>query len=404
MNMPMNIPFSPPDITEEEINEVSEALRSGWITTGPRTKELEKEVAELCGVNKAVCLNSQTACGEMTLRLLGIHEGDEVITSAYTYTASASVVCHVGAKLVLVDTQKDSLEMDYDKLADSITEKTKVIIPVDLGGVPCDYDKIFSIVESKKHLFHPENKLQEKIGRVIVMADTAHAFGATYHGKPVGSVADFSNFSFHAVKNFTTAEGGAAVWRDIEGIDSDKLYKQYQLFSLHGQSKDALAKTKLGAWEYDIVGPWYKCNMTDVVAGIGLAQMRRYKGLLARRKEIIGKYDAAFKPLGIKVLDHYNDEHQSSGHLYITIIPGITSEQRSEIITKMAEKGVACNVHYKPLPMMTAYKNLGFDIKDYPNAYENFANEITLPLHTKLTDEEVDYVIEQFSRIVKEYI
>lgn len=404
MNMPMNIPFSPPDITEEEINEVSEALRSGWITTGPRTKELEKEVAELCGVNKAVCLNSQTACGDMTLRLLGIHEGDEVITSAYTYTASASVVCHVGAKLVLVDTQKDSLEMDYDKLADSITEKTKVIIPVDLGGVPCDYDKIFSIVESKKHLFHPENKLQEKIGRVIVMADTAHAFGATYHGKPVGSVADFSNFSFHAVKNFTTAEGGAAVWRDIEGIDSDKLYKQYQLFSLHGQSKDALAKTKLGAWEYDIVGPWYKCNMTDVVAGIGLAQMRRYKGLLARRKEIIGKYDAAFKPLGIKVLDHYNDEHQSSGHLYITRIPGITSEQRSEIITKMAEKGVACNVHYKPLPMMTAYKNLGFDIKDYPNAYENFANEITLPLHTKLTDEEVDYVIEQFSRIVKEYI
>ena len=404
MNMPMNIPFSPPDITEEEINEVSEALRSGWITTGPRTKELEKEVAELCGVNKAVCLNSQTACGEMTLRLLGIHEGDEVITSAYTYTASASVVCHVGAKLVLVDTQKDSLEMDYDKLADSITEKTKVIIPVDLGGVPCDYDKIFSIVESKKHLFHPENKLQEKIGRVIVMADTAHAFGATYHGKPVGSVADFSNFSFHAVKNFTTAEGGAAVWRDIEGIDSDKLYKQYQLFSLHGQSKDALAKTKLGAWEYDIVGPWYKCNMTDVVAGIGLAQMRRYKGLLARRKEIFGKYDAAFKPLGIKVLDHYNDEHQSSGHLYITRIPGITSEQRSEIITKMAEKGVACNVHYKPLPMMTAYKNLGFDIKDYPNAYENFANEITLPLHTKLTDEEVDYVIEQFSRIVKEYI
>ena len=403
MNMPMNIPFSPPDITEEEINEVSEALRSGWITTGPRTKELEKEVAELCGVNKAVCLNSQTACGEMTLRLLGIHEGDEVITSAYTYTASASVVCHVGAKLVLVDTQKDSLEMDYDKLADSITEKTKVIIPVDLGGVPCDYDKIFSIVESKKH-FHPENKLQEKIGRVIVMADTAHAFGATYHGKPVGSVADFSNFSFHAVKNFTTAEGGAAVWRDIEGIDSDKLYKQYQLFSLHGQSKDALAKTKLGAWEYDIVGPWYKCNMTDVVAGIGLAQMRRYKGLLARRKEIIGKYDAAFKQLGIKVLDHYNDEHQSSGHLYITRIPGITSEQRSEIITKMAEKGVACNVHYKPLPMMTAYKNLGFDIKDYPNAYENFANEITLPLHTKLTDEEVDYVIEQFSRIVKEYI
>lgn len=400
----MKIPFSPPDITEAEIEQVAEALRSGWITTGPKTKELEREVADLCGTNRAVCLNSQTACAEMTLRLLGIHEGDEVITFAYTYTASASVVCHVGAKLVLIDTQEDSLEMDYNKLAEAITEKTKVIIPVDLGGVPCDYDRIFSIVEEKKKLFHPDNKLQEAIGRVIVMADAAHAFGATWHGKPVGSIADFSNFSFHAVKNFTTAEGGAVAWRDIEGIDNEEIYHQYQLLSLHGQSKDALAKTQLGAWEYDIIGPWFKCNMTDVVAGIGLAQMKRYKALLARRKEIISRYDAAFKPLDIEVLDHYNEEHQSSGHLYITRIPGITLEQRHEIIVKMAEKGVACNVHYKPLPMMTAYKNMGFDIKDYPNAYKRFENEITLPLHTKLTDEEVEYVIEMFLGIVKEYI
>lgn len=397
----MKIPFSPPDITEEEIEEVADALRSGWITTGPKTKELERKVADLCGVNRAVCLNSQTACGEMTLRLLGIGKDDEVITSAYTYTASASVVCHVGAKLVLIDTQENSLEMDYDKLEDAITEKTKVIIPVDLGGVPCDYDRIFSIVESKKHLFHPENEIQKAIGRVIVMADAAHAFGATWKGKPIGSVADFSNFSFHAVKNFTTAEGGAAVWKDIEGIDNETLYHQYQLLSLHGQSKDALAKTQLGAWEYDIIGLWYKCNMTDVAAGIGLAQMKRYKGLLARRKEIIGKYDAAFKPLGIEALDHYTDVHQSSGHLYITRVPGITLEQRHEIIVKMAEAGIACNVHYKPLPMMTAYKNLGFDIKDYPNAYKRFENEITLPLHTRLKDEEVEYVIEQYSKAVR---
>lgn len=400
----MKIPFSPPDITEAEIEQVAEALRSGWITTGPKTKELEREVADLCGTNRAVCLNSQTACAEMTLRLLGIHEGDEVITCAYTYTASASVVCHVGAKLVLIDTQENSLEMDYDKLAEAITEKTKVIIPVDLGGVPCDYDRIFSIVEEKKKLFHPANKLQEAIGRVIVMADAAHAFGATWHGKPVGSIADFSNFSFHAVKNFTTAEGGAVAWRNIEGIDNEEIHHQYQLLSLHGQSKDALAKTQLGAWEYDIIGPWFKCNMTDVVAGIGLAQMKRYKDLLARRKEIISRYDAAFKPLNIEVLDHYNEEHQSSGHLYITRIPGITLEQRHEIIVKMAEKGVACNVHYKPLPMMTAYKNMGFDIKDYPNAYKRFENEITLPLHTKLTDEEVEYVCVMFCGIVKEYI
>ena len=397
----MKIPFSPPDITEEEIEEVADALRSGWITTGPKTKELERKVADLCGVNRAVCLNSQTACGEMTLRLLGIGKDDEVITSAYTYTASASVVCHVGAKLVLIDTQENSLEMDYDKLEDAITEKTKVIIPVDLGGVPCDYDRIFSIVESKKHLFHPENEIQKAIGRVIVMADAAHAFGATWKGKPIGSVADFSNFSFHAVKNFTTAEGGAAVWKDIEGIDNETLYHQYQLLSLHGQSKDALAKTQLGAWEYDIIGPWYKCNMTDVAAGIGLAQMKRYKGLLARRKEIIGKYDAAFKPLGIEALDHYTDVHQSSGHLYITRVPGITLEQRHEIIVKMAEAGIACNVHYKPLPMMTAYKNLGFDIKDYPNAYKRFENEITLPLHTRLKDQEEEYVIEQYSKAVR---
>ena len=398
----MKIPFSPPDITEEEVEQVAEALRSGWITTGPKTKELEREVAAFCGVNRAVCLNSQTACAEMTLRLLGIAEGDEVITCAYTYTASASVVCHVGAKLILVDTH--SLEMDYEQLENAITEKTKVVIPVDLGGVPCDYEKIFSIVERKRSLFHPANKLQEGIGRVIVMADAAHAFGATWKGKPVGSIADFSNFSFHAVKNFTTAEGGAVVWKDIEGIDNEEIYHQYQLLSLHGQSKDALAKTQLGAWEYDIIGPYFKCNMTDVAAGIGLAQMKRYKGLLARRKEIIGKYDAALKPSGIEVLDHYTEEYQSSGHLYITRVSGITLEQRHEIIVKMAEAGVACNVHYKPLPMMTAYKNMGFDIKDYPNAYKRFENEITLPLHTKLTDKEVEYVIEQFSRIVKEYI
>lgn len=400
----MKIPFSPPDITEEEVEQVAEALRSGWITTGPKTKELEREVAEFCGVNRAVCLNSQTACAEMTLRLLGISEDDEIIVPAYTYTATASVVCHVGAKLVMVDVQKDSLEMDYDKLEDAITEKTKVIIPVDLGGVPCDYNRIFSIVESKKELFHPVNKLQESIGRVIVMTDAAHAFGAEWNGKAVGSIADFSNFSFHAVKNFTTAEGGAVTWKDINGIDNEEIYHQYQLLSLHGQSKDALAKTQLGAWEYDIVGPWFKCNMTDVTAGIGLAQMKRYRGLLARRKEIIEKYDAAFKPLGIEVLNHYTEEYRSSGHLYITRIPGISLEQRHEIIVKMAEAGVACNVHYKPLPMMTAYRNMGFDIKDYPNAYNRFENEITLPLHTKLTDEEVEYVIEKYCEVVKEYL
>lgn len=400
----MKIPFSPPDITDAEIAQVTEALKSGWITTGPKTKELEREVATFCGTSRAVCLNSQTACAEMTLRLLGVGEGDEVITSAYTYTASASVVCHVGAKLVLVDTQADSLEMDYDKLAEAITEKTKVIIPVDLGGVPCDYDRIFSIVKDKEKMFRPANEIQRAIGRIIVMADAAHAFGAAWHDKPVGSIADFSNFSFHAVKNFTTAEGGAVTWRDIPGVDNETIYHQYQLLSLHGQSKDALAKTQLGAWEYDIVGPWYKCNMTDVVAGIGLAQMKRYSGLLSRRKEIITTYDVAFRPLGIETLNHYTSEHQSSGHLYITRVPGITLEQRNEIIIKMAEEEIACNVHYKPLPMMTAYKNLGFTIVDYPNAYQRFANEITLPLHTKLTDEEVNYIIKKYTEIVKQYL
>lgn len=400
----MKISFSPPDITDEEINEVSEALKSGWITTGPKTKELERQVATFCDTKRAVCLNSQTACAEMTLRLLGIDKDDEVITSAYTYTASASVVCHVGAKLVLIDTQKDSLEMDYSDLENAINENTKVIIPVDIAGIPCDYEKIFDIVERKKHLFRPENEIQKAIGRVIVMADTAHSFGATYKGKHTGCIADFSCFSFHAVKNFTTAEGGAVTWRDIIGIDNEDIYKQYQLLSLHGQSKDALAKTQLGAWEYDIIGPWHKCNMTDVAAGMGLAQMKRYEGLLDRRREIIKKYDISFKQLGINVLEHYTDEYNSSGHLYITRIPGITLEERNEIIIKMAESGIACNVHYKPLPMMAAYKNIGFSIENYPNAYNQFANEITLPLHTKLTDEEVQYVIEQYSRIVRDYI
>lgn len=397
------IQFSPPDITEKEIEQVTEALRSGWITTGPKTKQLESEIAALCETSRAVCLNSQTACAELTLRLLGIGEGDEVITCAYTYTASASVACHVGAKLVLIDTQADSLEMDYDRLEAAITERTKVIIPIDLGGIPCDYDRIFSIVEKKKALFRPANELQRAIGRIVVMADTAHALGSQWQGRPVGSIADFSNFSFHAVKNFTTAEGGAVTWRDIDGVDNEALYHRYQLLSLHGQSKDALSKIKPGAWEYDIVGTWYKYNMTDMAAGLGLAQMERYPHLLARRRELIERYDAAFRPLGVWTLKHYTESHRSSGHLYITRIPGIATEQRQEIIEKMAEAGIACNVHYKPLPMMTAYKELGFDIKDYPNAYRMFINEITLPLHTKLTDEEADYLIEQFVRLVKEY-
>ncbi len=400
----MNIPFSPPDVSELEVNEVAEALRSGWITTGPRTKRLERNVASFVGTEKAVCLNSQTACAELALRVLGVGEGDEVIVPAYTYTASASVVCHVGATLKLVDCQKNSYEMDYDALENTITERTKAIIPVDLGGVPCDYDRIFEIVEKKRHLFKPNSDVQNALGRIAVMADTAHAFGAVRRGVMAGNIADFSSFSFHAVKNLTTAEGGALTWRTIDGIDNEDIYHRLQLLSLHGQSKDALAKTKLGAWEYDIVGTWYKCNMTDIAAAMGLKQFERYPEMLKRRKEIISRYDAALKPLGVEVLDHYNDTHESSGHLYLTRIPNITYEQRGEIITKMAERGVACNVHYKPLPMHTAYKNLGFDIKDYPNAYSRFENEITLPLHTCLTDEEVEYVIENYVEILGEYI
>lgn len=400
----MNIPFSPPDITELEIEQVTQALRSGWITTGPKTKELERKVAAFCHTNRAVCLNSQTACAELALRVLGIGPGDEVIVPAYTYTATASVVCHVGAKPVMVDIQPGHLEMDYDALEQAITERTKVIIPVDLAGIPCDYDRIFAIVERKKDLFHPANEIQRAMGRISVNADTAHAFGAEWHGRPVGSIADFSSFSFHAVKNFTTAEGGALTWNTIPGIDDESIYHQLQLLSLHGQSKDALAKTQLGAWEYDIVGPWYKCNMTDVAAAMGLAQMERYEGLLNRRGDIIRRYDEAFHPLGVQTLEHYSGSHRSSGHLYITRIPGITPEQRNQIIIRMAEAGVACNVHYKPLAMMTAYKQMGFDIKDYPNAYDFFANEITLPLHTRLTDEEVDYVIQSFTTILKDYL
>lgn len=402
--MTMNVPFSPPDISEAEIQEVTAALRSGWITTGPRTKKLEQQVAEYVGCNKCVCLNSQTACAEMALRVMGIGPGDEVITSAYTYTASAAIIDHVGAKIVLVDIQKDSFEMDYDQLERAITEKTKAIIPVDIGGVPCDYDRLFEIVEGKKHLFKANTHIQQALGRVAIMADTAHAFGATRRGMRVGNIADFSSFSFHAVKNLTTAEGGALTWRTIPGVGDDEIYKQVQLFSLHGQSKDALAKTQLGAWEYDVVGPWYKCNMTDVAAAIGLAQMVRYEGLLERRKEIIEKYDAALKPLGVESLPHYEEEHCSSGHLYICRVPGITGEQRNEIITKMAQRGVACNVHYKPLPMHTAYKNLGFDIKDYPNAYDHFVNEITLPLHTCLSDEQVEYVTGNMTEVLKGYV
>ncbi len=399
-----NIPFSPPDISEEEIKLVSEVLRSGWITTGPKTKLLEKKIAEWVGSPKCVCLNSQTACAELVLRILGIGEGDEVITSAYTYTASASVIYHVGAKIVMVDCQKDSLEMNYDALEKAITDKTKAIIPIDLAGIPCDYNRIFEIVQKKKSIFKPKTEIQEKLGRVAVVADAAHAFGAEWHGQMIGSIADFTNFSFHAVKNFTTAEGGAMTWKHIDGVDDELVYKQAQLLSLHGQSKDALAKTQLGAWEYDIVAPLYKCNMTDVAAAIGLAQFDRYPAMLKRRKEIIEMYDKGLKPLGLEVLNHYTDDYCSSGHLYITRIPGITDEQRREIIIKMAEAGISCNVHYKPLPMHTAYKNLGFDIKDYPNAYTHYENEITLPLHTCLTDEEVEYVAETYKSILGGYI
>ena len=402
----MNIPFSPPDITEAEVREVASALLSGWITTGPKTKELERRVAAFCGTDYAVCLNSQTACSEMTLRLLGVGPGDEVITTAYTYTATASVVCHVGAKLILIDTQRDSLEMDYDAMEAAITERTKAIIPVDLAGIPCDYERIFAAVERKRHLYQadPNNDIQTALGRILVLADTAHAFGARLGDRPLGCVADFSSFSFHAVKNLTTAEGGALTWNEIPGISSADIYKRMQLLSLHGQSKDALAKVQLGAWDYDIVGTWYKCNLTDIAAAVGLAQMNRYEQMLQRRREIIGVYDAALKPLGVQVLDHYNDRHTSSGHLYLTRVPGISVQQRNEIIQKMAARGIACNVHYKPLPMHTAYKNLGFKLEDYPNAYAQFANEITLPLHTQLTDEQAAYVAENYVEILKEYV
>lgn len=394
------IPFSPPDMSEAEINEVAEALRSGWITTGPKTKEFERLIAMCCQTDQAVCLNSATACMELILRVLGVGPGDEVITSAYTYTATASVTCHVGAKVVMVDTAPDSFEMDYDKLADAITEKTKVVLPVDLAGVVCDYDKIFAAVESKKHLFSPVNDIQKAYGRVIVLADAAHAFGAKWHGKMCGEIADFTSFSFHAVKNLTTAEGGALTWRNHDGVDNESLYKQFQLLSLHGQNKDALAKTRLGAWEYDIVAPYYKCNMTDVMAGIGLAQLKRYPEMLYRRRQIIERYNEGLRGRDVQVLDHFGDDHSSSGHLYLVRLLGEDVEYRNAVIERMAERGIACNVHYKPLPMMTAYKNLGFDIVDYPNAYNQYHNEITLPLHTSLTNEDVEYVISNFVDII----
>ena len=396
------IPFSPPDMTYAEVEEVKESILSGWITTGPRTKEFENMIAMCCGTNKVVCLNSATACMEMILRVLGVGPDDEVITSAYTYTATASVTCHVGAKVVMVDTAPDSFEIDYSKLADAITPRTKAILPVDLAGVVCDYDKIFAAVKSKKDIFVPANDIQKAFGRVVVLADAAHAFGAKWHGKMCGEIADFTSFSFHAVKNLTTAEGGALTWRPVEGMDDEWIYKQFQLLSLHGQNKDALTKTQLGAWEYDIVAPNYKCNMTDIMAAIGLAQLKRYPEMLYRRRQIIERYDAALEAseIPVRVLNHYGDEHSSSGHLYLVRLLGKTLEHRNEVINRMAERGIACNVHYKPLPMMTAYKNLGFDINDYPNAYNQFVNEITLPLHTKLTDEDIDYVISNFVDII----
>ena len=396
------IPFSPPDMSEAEINEVAEALRSGWITTGPKTKEFERLIALCCQTEQAVCLNSATACMELILRVLGVGQGDEVITPAYTYTATASVTCHVGAKVVMVDTAPDSFEMDYDKLADAITERTKVVLPVDLAGVVCDYDKIFAAVESKKHLFSPANDIQKAYGRVIVLADAAHAFGAKWHGKMCGEIADFTSFSFHAVKNLTTAEGGALTWRNHDGVDNESLYKQFQLLSLHGQNKDAFAKTRLGAWEYDIVAPYYKCTMTDVMAGIGLAQLKRYPEMLYRRRQIIERYNEGLKGCDVQVLDHFGDDHSSSGHLYLVRLLGEDVEYRNVVIEQMAERGIACNVHYKPLPIMTAYKNLGFDIANYPNAYNQYHNEITLPLHTSLTDEDVEYVISNFVDIISQ--
>lgn len=396
----MRIEFSPPDITQLEIDEVVDTLKSGWITTGPKTKKLEQELSVFTNTEKTVCLNSATAAMELTLRLLGVGAGDEVITCAYTYTASASVIHHVGAKIVLVDCNKEDKFMDLDALENAITEKTKVIIPVDLAGKPCKYDEIFEIVERKKSLFKPNNKLQEKIGRVIVMADAAHSLGAVYKGKPSGSIADFTCFSFHAVKNFTVAEGGSVTWNRNLGLNDDEIYREFQLLSLHGQSKDALSKTKLGSWEYDIVAPNYKCNLTDIASGIGLAQLKRYPSLLKRRFEIVERYNKGFEGTRIKPFIHFEEDRKSCCHLYIVNIEGASEEDRNEIIVKMAERGIATNVHYKPLPMHTAYKNLGFDIKNYPNAYNNYKSQITLPLHTLLTDEQVDYIIENLKALV----
>lgn len=402
MNMKLrNIPFSPPDMTEAEVNEVKEAILSGWITTGPKTKEFERLIALCCQTSKAVALNSATAAMELTLRVLGVGPGDEVIVPAYTYTATASVVHHVGARIVMVDVAPDSFEIDYDQIADAITERTKVVMPVDLGGVMCNYTRVFDAIESKRSLFRPSNQIQKAFGRVIVLADAAHAFGAKWHDKMCGEVADFTSFSFHAVKNLTTAEGGAITWRPIPGIDDEWLYKQYQLLSLHGQNKDALAKTQLGAWEYDIVAPDYKCNMTDISAAIGLVQLRRYAEILHRRRQIIERYNDALADCNVQILTHFGDDHQSSGHLYLVRLLGHDSKYRNEVIRQMAERGIACNVHYKPLPMMTAYKNLGFSIEDYPNAFRQFENEVTLPLHTRLSDEDVNYVIENFVEIIK---
>ena len=410
MNVKRNIPFSPPDMSDAEVQEVSEALRSGWITTGPKTKEFEHLISLCCQtartdadgkpLHTTACLNSATACMELALRVLGIGEGDEVIVPAYTYTATASSVCHVGARPVMVDCAPGSFEMDYDKLAEAITERTKAVMPVDLAGIVADYDKVFAAVESKKHLFRPSNDIQRAIGRCAVIADAAHAFGAMWHGRMCGEIADFTSFSFHAVKNLTTAEGGALTWRPIEGIDDEAIYHQLQLLSLHGQNKDALAKTRLGAWEYDIIGTWYKCNMTDIMAGIGLAQLKRYPEMLRRRRQIIERYNVALEPYAVEVLDHYGNDHCSSGHLYLVRLKGATVEQRNDVIVKMAERGIATNVHYKPLPMMTAYKAMGYDIKDYPNAYAQYQNEVTLPLHTRLTDDDVEYILENFIDII----
>lgn len=404
-----NIPFSPPDISDLEIEEVVLALKSGWITTGPRTKQLEKNLAEYLGTSRVVCLNSATASEELNLRVLGVCEGDEVIVPAYTYTATASAVIHVGATPIFIDSQKNCFEMDYEKMEAAINSKTKAIIAVDLAGIVCDYDSIFSAVERKKSLFVANGKVQEALGRVAVCADCAHALGAQKNGKKAGTIADFTDFSFHAVKNFTTAEGGAATWNDIPGIDNDELYKLYQLYSLHGQSKDALEKTKLGSWEYDIVGPWYKCNMTDVMAAIGLKQLERYEQLLKRRRSIIHRYDKACDEIGVKHLNHYSDNQNSSGHLYLTRIfkrngIPISIEERNTIIFELAKLGISTNVHYKPLPMMTAYKNLGWDIVDFPNAYDYYANLISLPLHTKLSDDDVEYIIDNFKDVILKYI